>query len=301
MADALVVSELRKSYGALQAVAGVSLAVAAGEIFGILGTNGAGKTTVMECVIGLRKCDGGSVRICGIDATVNARQVKQKIGVQLQATALQDKITPREAIGLFASFYTRAANVDDLIEQFSLGEKADAPFDSLSGGQRQRLAVALAFVNEPEVVFLDEPTAGLDAQSRAQLHDMIRRMREGGRTVILTTHYIEEAEALCNRVAIMDRGKIVAMGRPAELTAGGVSRVEFRAAKLVEETVLRGMAGVVEVGRRGEVWLVKTSNVAKTIGELSRRLEGEGNEMTGLRIEQATLNDVFMELTGGEE
>jgi ABC-2 type transport system ATP-binding protein len=300
MPDALVVNDLRKSYGAVNAVAGVEFTVKAGEIFGILGKNGAGKTTAIECVIGLRKPDAGNLRIGGIDAIVNARQVKQKIGVQLQATALQDKITPREALTLFASFYARAAKVETLIEQFSLGEKADAPFDSLSGGQRQRLAVALAFVNDPEVVFLDEPTAGLDAQSRGQLHEMIRRMRQGGRTVILTTHYIEEAEALCDRVAIMDRGKIVAMGRPAELTAGRASRVEFRAAKVVEEAALRGIAGILEVRRIGEAWQLKTSNAAKTVAELSRWLEARGNDMTGLRIEQATLNDVFIELTSGE-
>src|SRR4051812_8750418 len=166
---------LRKRYGDFEAVRGVSFEVAEGEILGLLGPNGAGKTSTLECVIGLRRPDGGSVHICGMDALAEPERVKQRIGAQLQATALQDKITPREAIGLFGAFYEKPAGVEELIERFALGEKADSPFDSLSGGQKQRLALALAVVNEPQVLFLDEPTSGLDPQSRRELHAVIQR------------------------------------------------------------------------------------------------------------------------------
>jgi ABC-2 type transport system ATP-binding protein len=210
MPDDIAVSELVKNYGKIAALANVSFAVAAGEIFGLLGRNGAGKTTAIECIIGLRRPDGGAIQIAGIDAIKSPGQVKTLIGVQLQATALQEKITPREALRLFARFYPQSENIDSLIEKFSLGEKADAHFETLSDGQRQRLGLALAVVHRPKVVFLDEPTAGLDVQSRRQLHEMIRQMRGDGRTILLSTHDLDEAEQLCDRVAIMHHGKIVA-------------------------------------------------------------------------------------------
>src|SRR6187455_2840277 len=187
MDGGLSVSGLRKRYGELQAVADVSFEVRTGEIFGLLGPNGAGKTTTLECIIGLREPDAGDIRVCGINARTHPRDVKQRIGAALQATALQDKITPREALTLFGSFYAKHEDSAALLERFSLSEKADLPFDSLSGGQRQRLALALAFVNKPELVFLDEPTAGLDPQSRRELHDEILTMKADGHTVLLTT------------------------------------------------------------------------------------------------------------------
>jgi ABC-2 type transport system ATP-binding protein len=213
----LVVRDLVKRYGAVEAAAGVSFEVAAGEVFGLLGKNGAGKTTTLECILGLRRPDSGEILVNGIDAIAHPGQVKELVGAQLQATALQDKITPREALRFFGSFYSRAARAEDLIEQFGLGEKADSAFDTLSGGQKQRLGVALALVNEPQLVVLDEPTAGLDAQARRELHGMIGRIRRGGRTVVITTHYIEEAHQLCDRIGIIDRGKIVAAGHPDDL------------------------------------------------------------------------------------
>ena len=213
----LSVRDLTKGYADVAALAGVSFSVAEGQIVGLLGRNGAGKTTAIECIVGLRKPDSGSIQVCGIDAIAEPRKVRQIIGVQLQSTALQDKITPREALKLFASFYPEPAEVGSLIERFGLVEKADAHFDTLSGGQRQSLALALALVNRPKVLFLDEPTAGLDAHSRRQLHQTIRQVRDEGRTVLLTTHNIQEAGDLCDCIAILETGKIVADGSPAEL------------------------------------------------------------------------------------
>jgi ABC-2 type transport system ATP-binding protein len=208
------VTNLIKHYGSLTAVDGISLEVHAGEIFGLLGPNGAGKTTTIECILGLRTPDSGAIIIDNIDAIAEPERIKQMIGAQLQATALQDKLTPREALKFFGAFYRNAIKPSQLIERFSLTEKADAPFDSLSGGQKQRLALALAFVNDPRLIFLDEPTAGLDAQSRRDLHGDILKLKADGKTVVLSTHYIEEAHRLCARIAIINAGKIVAMGTP---------------------------------------------------------------------------------------
>jgi ABC-2 type transport system ATP-binding protein len=213
----LIVKELAKHYGPVAALSGIGFRVAEAEIFGLLGRNGAGKTTAIECIVGLRRPDGGSIHIHGIDALADRGNARQLIGVQLQSTALQDKITPREALNLFASFYSKPASVPELLERFALGGKADSYFATLSGGQRQSLALALALVNQPRVLFLDEPTAGLDAQARRQLHQTIRQMRDEGRTVLLTTHNIAEAHDLCDRIAILHQGKIVAEGTPAEL------------------------------------------------------------------------------------
>jgi len=215
----VIVRDLRKHYGGVHAADGVSFEVQDGEIFGLLGPNGAGKTTSVECVVGLREPDTGYIEVSGIDARQRPGDVKQKIGAALQTTSLQDKITPREALRVFGAFYRNRAEPQALLERFSLAEKADAPFDTLSGGQRQRLAPALAFVNNPELIFLDEPTTGLDPLSRRDLHGEIARMKQGGHTVMLTTHNIEEAERLCDRIAIIDHGRIVASGAPHELIA----------------------------------------------------------------------------------
>ena len=208
----VVVHDLRKQYNGIAAVDGVSFEVEAGEIFGLLGPNGAGKTTTVECLIGLREPDAGRLEVCGIDARQRPRAVKEKIGAALQTTSLQDKITPREALTLYGGFYATRSAPEPLLERFALIDKADAPFDTLSGGQRQRLALALAFVNFPEVVFLDEPTTGLDPQARRDLHGDIARMRADGHTVLLTTHNLDEAEQLCDRIAIVDHGRVIAAG-----------------------------------------------------------------------------------------
>jgi ABC-2 type transport system ATP-binding protein len=211
------VRDLARRYGPVEALRGVTFEIARGEIFGLLGPNGAGKTTALECILGLRRPDSGSIEIEGIDAVAHPHEAKQRVGALLQAAMLQDKITPRRALGLFASFYREAADVESLIERFGLVEKSDAAFGTLSGGQRQRLFLALAFVNNPRLVVLDEPTAGLDPKSRRDLHASIAGMRDSGRTVLLSTHDLEEARQLCDRIGIVDRGRIVALGRPDEL------------------------------------------------------------------------------------
>ncbi len=215
----VTVRDLKKRYDSVEAARGVSFEILDGEIFGLIGPNGAGKTTTLECVIGLREPDEGAIEVCGIDARRQPRAVKEKIGAALQTTALQEKITPREALSLFGAFYRHRAEPAALLERFSLLDKADEPFDTLSGGQRQRLALALAFVNKPELVFLDEPTAGLDPHARRELHGEIAKMKDEGHTVLLTTHYLNEAEALCDRIAIIDHGRIIVTGTPQEIIA----------------------------------------------------------------------------------
>jgi ABC-2 type transport system ATP-binding protein len=297
----LQVSNLRKSYGGVPAVKDISFDVAPGEIFGLLGPNGAGKTSTLECIIGLRIPDGGSIQVCGLDAMREPLKVKERIGAQLQSTSLQDKITPREALHLFASFYNKPASIDQLIQRFSLGEKADAKFETLSGGQKQRLGLALAFVNDPQVVFLDEPTSGLDPQSRRELHHLITRMRGEGRSILLTTHYIEEAAALCDRIAIIDHGRIIARGTPSELVGGAKApnRVIFRAARETDESALRGLAGVTQVQHEpGTAYRLHTTIPTRTIVDLVRLLESQNNELSDLQMEKPSLEDVFIELTG---
>src|SRR4051812_44726608 len=219
MPAALRVDNLQKSYGRHKAVNGISLEIARKEIFGLLGPNGAGKTTTIECIIGLRSADLGMIEVNGLDTLKNSRQVKDMLGVQLQETALHDKITPIEALHLFASLYSSPADPERLLKQFALEDTARAKYETLSSGQKQRLAVALAMINRPMIVLLDEPTAGLDPQSRRELQKIIRDLRDEGRSILLTTHYIEEAELLCDRVGIIDRGKMIALGTVEELLA----------------------------------------------------------------------------------
>jgi ABC-2 type transport system ATP-binding protein len=300
MASQVVVRDLRKRYGDVEAVRGVSFDVAEGEILGLLGPNGAGKTSALECVIGLRRPDSGTIQIGGVDAVAHPDWVKQSLGAQLQATALQDKITPREAIALFASFYDDPADADELIERFQLGEKQDATFDTLSGGQRQRLALALAFVNKPRVLFLDEPTTGLDPQSRRELHESIRRMRQERRTVLLTTHYIEEAQQLCDRIAIIDHGRVIATGTPDSLIARSktLSVLEFQTSRPIDERRLAVLPGASDVVWRKDRCSLRTGTVGACLIELVRLLEAQGAELVDLQLRKPTLEDVFIELTG---
>ena len=300
MPGTIVVDNLRKSYGPVEAVRGASFDVPDGQIFGLLGPNGAGKTTTLECVIGLRLPDSGSIHVCGIDALAEPDQVKRRLGAQLQATALQDKITPREALKLFASFYVKRAAIDGLIERFSLAEKADSPFDTLSGGQKQRLALALAFVNQPDVLFLDEPTTGLDPQSRRELHASILQMRDEGHTVLLTTHYIEEAQKLCDRLAIIDHGKIIATGSPDELMSQShaVPQITVRTARPLEPAGVGGLTAASGVESTPDGLRIKTNSVSRTVIEVVNLLESQNNELLDLQIHRPTLEDVFIELTG---
>jgi ABC-2 type transport system ATP-binding protein len=296
----VIVRDLRKRYGQVEAASGVSFEIQEGEIFGLLGPNGAGKTTTVECIVGLREPDEGQIEICGIDARRRPQDVKEKIGAALQTTALQDKISPREALRLFGALYRDRAEPQQLLDRFALAEKADAPFDSLSGGQRQRLALALAFVNKPELVFLDEPTAGLDPRSRRELHEEIARMKRDGHTVLLTTHYIEEAERLCDRVAIIDRGRIIATAAPRELIARSraTPSVTLVTTRPIDCDPLASLPGIQDLVCDGVSVRFRSRHVASTLTELMRRLDTQGVELAELHLLRATLEDVFLELTG---
>jgi ABC-2 type transport system ATP-binding protein len=300
MATKVMVRDLRKNYGEVQAARGVSFEVEDGEIFGLLGPNGSGKTTTVECIIGLRDPDAGDIEVCGIDARRRPAEVKQRIGAALQTTSLQDKITPREALTLFASFYRNKSAPQEMIDRFSLGGKADAPFDTLSGGQRQRLALALAFVNKPELVFLDEPTSGLDPHSRRELHSEIAAMKRDGHTVLLTTHYIEEAERLCDRVALIDQGRIVASGAPHELIARSTAAqfVTLVTAHPVAPALLSDLPGVQDLESDGARARFRTTDLNRTLAALVNLLQAEESPIVELQVRTATLEDVFIELTG---
>ena len=294
------VQNLVKRYDELTAVAGVSFEVRRGEVFGLLGPNGAGKTTTVEIIEGLRTRDGGEVTVCGFDPQHTPNEVKERLGVALQATALADEIKVREALELFASFYRRHADIEQLLRTVALEEKTGSRFDTLSGGQQQRLAIALALVNDPEVVILDEPTTGLDAQARRELHSMIERLKRDGKTVLLTTHYIEEAERLCDRVAIIDHGKIIALGSPRELIAQsrGQSRIELRTTVPVTLAELRRIPFVESVAESGGAYVLRSSDAPHALIELVKWMEAGPHELEDLHITRPTLEDVFIELTG---
>jgi ABC-2 type transport system ATP-binding protein len=300
MSAKVIVRDLRKHYGGVEAARGVSFDIEDGEIFGLIGPNGAGKTTTLECVIGLREPDSGTVEVCGLDARQRPREVKQKIGAALQTTALQDKITPREALALFASFYREKTPPGQLLERFGLADKADAHFDTLSGGQRQRLALALAFVNRPELVFLDEPTSALDAQSRRDLHREILRMKEDGHTVLLTTHYIDEAEALCDRVAVIHQGQIVATGGTRELMArsSALPAVTVRTSRPIEREALASLPGIDDLFCEGTTAKFRAAQANDAVARLVDALNARGIDIIELHLGAASLEDVFLELTG---
>ena len=296
------VTGLRKRYGANEALRGVDFTLQAGEIFGLLGPNGAGKTTTLECVLGLREPDAGNVEICGLDARRFPREVKRKLGVALQSTALQDQITPREALDLFGAFYSEPEPTLRLLERFDLVAKADAAFETLSGGQRQRLALALAFVHRPEVVILDEPSTGLDPQARHELHAEIRRMKRDGYTVLLSTHQLDEAAALCDRVAIIDQGRIVATGTPHELvsTAAGGQAVRFTASQLIDPAALTRLPGLRALRCEGLSGYFETDEAAPVVTALLALLAAQGATLWELEVKRSSLEDVFLKLTRPE-
>ncbi len=299
MSPKVTVRDLKKRYGSVEAARGVSFEIRDGEIFGLIGPNGAGKTTTVECVIGLREPDEGAIEVCGIDARRRPREVKEKIGAALQTTALQDKITPREALALFGAFYHQKTEPAALLERFALLSKADAPFETLSGGQRQRLALALAFVNNPELVFLDEPTAGLDPKSRRELHGEIARMKHEGHTVLLTTHDLNEAEALCDRIAIIDRGRIAATGTPRELVARSRAATSVRLATVqkIDREWLEKIPGVEGLSIDDTCASFHSTRVHAAVAEIMNQLGARDIEIAELHISKATLEDVFLELT----
>src|SRR6476661_4057638 len=244
----LQVENLVKLYGNVEAVRGVSFSVEEGEVFGLLGPNGAGKTSTVEILEGLRNLDSGRASVCGLDPQRDASGLKNEIGAALQSTSLPDKLRVMEALRLFAGFYKRRRDPEDLLKRFGLEEKRNTFYSKLSGGQKQRLALAMALINDPRVLFFDEPTAGLDPQVRREIYDIIEELRREKKTILMTTHYIEEAERLCDRVAIVDHGKVIALGSPRELKAhsGGTTRIEVRLAKPESDSDLIQLDGVTD-------------------------------------------------------
>jgi ABC-2 type transport system ATP-binding protein len=294
------VRDVRKSFGDVKAVDGVSFEVRAGEIFGLLGPNGAGKTTTMEMLEGLGKPDAGELLVLGLDVTKHATAIKQRIGVQLQTAALFPQLSVAEVIDLFGSFYRRRLPASRLVADLDLEEKRDAQTKNLSGGQRQRLSVALALVNDPELVFLDEPTTGLDPAARRGLWHLILGLKAEGRSVLMTTHYLEEAEAICDRVAIMDHGRILDIGTVDELIGRRFREraIQFDTLPTLGDGQLSELASVTRVAHEDGVTLLYTADVPETIGALLGAAKGAGVEPDNLLVRRASLEDVFLELTG---
>jgi ABC-2 type transport system ATP-binding protein len=299
-APIIQVEDLFKSYGTVEALRGVSFAVEEGEVFGLLGPNGAGKTTTVEILEGLRTPDRGLVRVCGLDPERSGADFKEQIGAVLQSTALPDKLRVKEAIELFAQFYRRRVNTDELVRRFQLEEKRNAFYSQLSGGQKQRLALAMALVNDPRVVFLDEPTAGLDPQVRREMYDIIEELKHDKKTVLLTTHYIEEAERLCNHVAIIDYGRVIALGSPRDLkrTSAGKTRIELRLARPARDGLLAHLEGVSGCREFNGTYILHSTRPPQTIVEIVKQLEADHNELQSLEMFSPSLEDVFIELTG---
>jgi ABC-2 type transport system ATP-binding protein len=296
----LLVEDLHKSYGPVQAVRGVSFTVAAGEVFGLLGPNGAGKTTTVETVIGLLRRDRGKVVLFGLDPEKDPLSIKSRIGVQLQTVHLFPRLTVLETLRLFGSFYPKRRSPEELLALLGLTDKARSPVEKLSGGQLRRLSVALALVGDGGALFLDEPTSGLDPQSRRGLWEVIERLRGEGKTVFLTTHYLDEAERLCDRVAIMDEGRIIALGKPKDLIAEHFREkaLEIPLAGLDDVAFFGDLPGVVRVQRDEDVVTLYTQDLAQTFLALSRLSEVRGVSLRNMVVREATLEDVFLHLTG---
>jgi ABC-2 type transport system ATP-binding protein len=299
---AVEVTELRKSYGAVEAVRGVSFDIREGEVFGLLGPNGAGKTTTIEICEGLTYPDSGEVVVLGRRWGRHDRELRERLGISLQETQFSEKLTVEETVSLFRSFYPGGPEPDRVIELVQLQEKARARVGNLSGGQRQRLALACALVGDPELLFLDEPTTGLDPQSRRQLWELIERFRSSGRAILLTTHYMEEAERLCDRVAIMDHGKVIALGTPRQLIESLRTEhvLEFGTAEAsgLDSEALRGLDGVLEVSARDGAYRLQVAELHRTMPALLAELRRQEVQLTELRTHSATLEDVFVTLTG---
>ena len=298
------VEGLRKIYGATVAVDGISFDVKEGEIFGMVGPNGAGKTTTIECLEGLRKPDAGTVRVLGVDPQREGHTLRERTGMQLQQSNLPDRMKVWEALDLYSSFYPKAADWKVLLAQLELEEKRNTPFSKLSGGQKQRLFIALALLPDPQLVFLDELTTGLDPQARHAIWDLVRDVRSKGKTVLLTTHFMEEAERLCDRVAILDHGRIVALDTPAALIRSleVEERVVFSIDGTLPPAFEKALSGTDRVEVQGERVVVHGKNDRKVplVSEVVSLLTGQGIPFRDLRTEQPTLEDVFLSLTGRE-
>ena len=302
-ATSLAIWGLRKSYGDVRAVESLDLSVSAGECFGLLGPNGAGKTTTIEICEGLLAPDGGEVEVLGMRWATNEQELRERLGIALQETQLSEKLSVRETVTLFRSFYRNGRPVDEVIRLVQLEEKTTARVGTLSGGQKQRLALACALVGDPQLLFLDEPTTGLDPQSRRQSWDLIERFQSEGRTVVLTTHYMDEAERLCDRVAIVDHGKVIALDTPRALIAslGGEHVVSFTLegpAGQLSDNELRSVDGVTDVRHAEGAVELTARELRHTVPALLALLERRSMRLAELRTHSATLEDVFVSLTG---
>ena len=293
---------LRKSYGDFEAIKGIDFEVRSGEVFGLLGPNGAGKTSTIEILEGLRPRSGGEVKVLDLDPDRQKKELKDRIGACLQATNLPDKITVREALDFFGSLYSRKADTNALLKRLQLEEKKDAGYATLSGGQKQRLALALALINDPQLLFLDEPTTGLDPQVRLEIRDLIQELRADNRTILMTTHYIEEAERLCDRVAVIDAGQIIALGRPRDLQekSANQSAIEIRLNQPLRDSALpswpESVRSIVSDDRQGIT--VYSKRPARTLVEIVKWIDSQGLELDDIHLNRPTLEDVFIELTG---
>ena len=294
------VKNLYKSYGDVEAVKGISFSVSKGEIFGMLGPNGAGKTTTMEIVEGIRNANSGEVEVLGMNIRQHQRQVKANIGVQLQATSLYPRLSVREVLDLFGSFFPRHVSPDKLIEMVGLEDSRSKRCINLSGGQQQRLSVALAMVNNPSILFLDEPSSGLDPQSRHNIWEVIEYIRSEGKSVFITTHYMEEAERLCDRLAIIDHGEIIATDRPETLITQHFKEeaIEFELDQHIDEEVFAQVAGVTNAQVENGKMTIYSSEVPITISALMELVKQRNIQLTNLYVRRATLEDVFLKLTG---
>jgi ABC-2 type transport system ATP-binding protein len=303
-ADSVIeIRNLVKTYGSFTAVDGIDLTVYRNEIFGILGPNGAGKTTTLEMVEGLRRPDSGSIHVAGIDVVANPTAVKRLIGVQLQTTALFDYLSARELIELFAALSggdTSPERVGELVTMVALDDKSGSYVNQLSGGQRQRLSIALSVVNDPEVLFLDEPTTGLDPQARRNLWGLIRELRDSGKTIVLTTHYMEEAEVLCDRVAVMDHGRIIAADSPLALiqSLGDIATIRARIDRDLDVSLLASLPGATGAEIRDGQLTLQTGDVPVTLMGLLQLAESRRIRLENLASDRATLEDVFLSFTG---
>ncbi len=303
MSIALRCISLIKHFADVKAVNGLNLEVRAGECFGLLGPNGAGKTTTVEMLEGLTTPDSGTIELLGLQwGTAQDQTMRERIGVALQETRLPEKATVAETIRLFRSFYARGHDPEEVIALVSLQEKRNARVSKLSGGQKQRLAVACALVSAPDLLFLDEPTTGLDPQARLQLWDVVERFKAGGGTILLTTHYMDEAARLCDRIAIMDHGQVIALGTPAELIAslGADQIIEFSILHkmLLPESTLRQLPGVTNLQVNESDYRLSVSQISATLPALLAELETQNVKLDQLTTHQATLEDVFVSLTG---
>jgi ABC-2 type transport system ATP-binding protein len=298
--NAIELRGLVKRYGAVTAVDGLDLAMRRGECFGLLGPNGAGKTTTVEILEGLNEPTAGDVTVLGRRWSTDEKWLRGRLGISLQETHLQERLTVAETLRLFRSFYDHGRDTDELMKLVSLEDKRDAWYSKLSGGQKQRLAVACALAGDPELLFLDEPTTGLDPQSRRQLWDIVLGLRAEGRSVLLTTHYMDEAERLCDRVGVVDKGKLIALGTPRELiaTLGGDQVVEFVSKSPLDEAALAALPGVRAARRVADGWALTVDEVHVSIPALLAYLGSVSAPLQRLSTHHATLEDVFVSLTG---